>query len=60
MEGRVGRLVVLVLLGLVEEGRGFCWKPNINPFLGSPQTERVRGERRGEERREERRRRGGG
>ena len=41
----MGKLVlVVVVLGLVVEGQGFCWKPNINPFMGSPQTERVREE----------------
>ena len=28
---------------LIPQVHGYCWKPNINPFTGAPQTDRVDG-----------------
>ena len=41
-------LVAFYIFSQLQDGDGFCWKPNTSPFYGAPKASRVGG---GEERR---------
>merc|ERR1711935_415421 len=38
---KLGGLVCVIFSYFVPSAISFCWKPNINPFIGTPKTERL-------------------